>query len=88
MDEDDDMGMPGPSSSSKPAAAGQGRAGSGRQTAPVSGRAGQNRQATLGETFGRSARSTQQVSPTRLASFDIKYCPCVDRIICWVVRIQ
>ena len=70
MDEDDDMGMPGPSSSSRPAATGQGRAGSQPQTAFDSGRGGQNRQATLGEAFGRSGRSTQQVSLTCLAAFD------------------
>ena len=57
MDEDDDMGVPGPSSS-RPASAGQGRAGSRPPTAPESAR---RRQATLGEAFGRSGRSTQQV---------------------------
>ena len=57
MDEDDDMGVPGPSSS-RPASAGQGRAGSRPPTAPESVR---GRQATLGEAFGRSGRSTQQV---------------------------
>lgn len=66
MDEEDDMGMPGPSSSSRPAPAAQGRAGSRPHTASESGRGSQNRQATLGEAFGRSGRSTQQVRPTAL----------------------
>lgn len=66
MDEDDDMGMPGPSSSSRAAPAAQGRTGSRPQTASESGRGSQNRQATLGEAFGRSGRSTQQVRPTAL----------------------
>lgn len=56
MDEDNDMGVPGPSSS-RPASAGQGRTGSRPPTAPESAR---GRQATLGEAFGRSGRSTQQ----------------------------
>lgn len=62
MDEDDDLGMHGPSSSSRPASAGQRGAGSRPPTASGSGRGSQNRQATLGETFGRSGRGTQQVS--------------------------
>ena len=57
MDEDDDMSVPRPSSS-RPASAGQGRASSRPPTAPESAR---GRQATLGEAFGRSGRSTQQV---------------------------
>lgn len=57
MDEDNDMGVPGPSSS-RPASAGQGRTGSRPPTAPELAR---GRQATLGEAFGRSGRSTQQV---------------------------
>ncbi|KAL3143519.1 hypothetical protein ABBQ38_002323 [Trebouxia sp. C0009 RCD-2024] len=60
MDEDDDMGMPGPPSSSRAASTGHGRAGSRPHTASDSGRGSQNRQATLGEAFGRSGRSTQQ----------------------------
>ncbi|DBA79384.1 TPA: hypothetical protein ACH3X2_000030 [Trebouxia sp. C0005] len=64
MDEDDDMSVPRPSSS-RPASAGQGRASSRPPTAPESAR---GRQATLGEAFGRSGRSTQQgESSTRTA---------------------
>lgn len=58
MDADDDMGAPGPSSS-RPTSAAHGRAGSRAPTAPDSAR---GRQATLGEAFGRSGRSTQQVN--------------------------
>ena len=86
MDEDDDMGMPGPSSSSRSAAAGQGRVGSRPQTASDSGRGSQNRQATLGEAFGRSGHATQ-VSPTFLAAFDSMWLSSVGCHVCGAMQV-